>query len=182
MIYQFLTDEDIIQQIKQDLLENIIANETERQTKIRKAEASVLKQIRSKAGKWYDLDTVLISIKQWNTITNYLVGQYVYDEGVIYYALQDNTDLKPSANSLFWKSNDPRHELLVMYAVDMVLYHLHSLVNPRKIPDLRKERYNEAKSWLEQIADRNENADFPTNELDEELIIWGSNPKIQNYF
>ena len=182
MIYQFLTDEDVNQQIKQDLLEGIIPNETERQTKILKAEASVLKQIRSKAGKWYDLDTVLISIKQWNTITNYLVGQYVYDEGVIYYALQDNTDLKPTANPLFWKSNDPRHELLVMYAVDMVLYHLHSLVNPRKIPDLRKERYNEAKSWLEQIADRNENADFPTNELDEELIIWGSNPKIQNYF
>ncbi len=182
MIYTFLTDEDLVQQIKQDLLYDFLPVESDRQKKTAKADASVLKQIRSKAGKWYDLDTVLISIKQWKSLSSYLIGNYVYDEGIIYYALQDNTDLKPSENPLFWKTDDPRHELLVMYAVDMVLYHLHSLVNPRKIPDLRKERYKEAKAWLEQIAERNESPDFPEMELDNELIIWGSNPKVENYF
>ena len=89
---------------------------------------------------------------------------------------QDLNELKISGDLFTDESK------LVMYATDMLLYHLHSSVNPRKIPDLRKERYNEAKGWLDLVAQREENPDFPENEiLDEELIIWGSNPKIEEY-
>jgi len=181
MIYKFLTDEDISSQIKNDILADILPGTDDRQKKIAKAEAAALKQIRAKAGRWYNMDIVLQTLKQWQETYFYPAGSFVYDEGVIYKAKTDTTAAKPIESGTEWTPDDPRHELLVMYATDMVLYHLHSLVNPRKIPDLRKDRYHEAKDWLEMIAERNENADFPENELDEELLIWGSNPKIETY-
>lgn len=182
MIYQFLTDEDVQQQIKQDLLEGLMPDVTERKRKITKAEKAVLKKIRSKASKWYDIDAVLVTIKQWNDSTNYEIGTYVYDDGIIYRCKLDNANNKPIDNTLAWESDDPRHELLVMYASDMLVYHLHSSVNPRKMPELRKERYNEAIGWLEDIADKNDDPDFPDNEdLDAELVIWGSNQPKKTY-
>lgn len=181
MIYKFITDEDILNQIKEDLIADVLTAEG-RQKKIARAEAAVLKQIRAKAGRWYDIDSVLVRINQWTDKTNYQQGNYVYDDGVIYKASADNANCKPSDNKELWKEDDPRHELLVMYACDMIIYHLHCLVNPRRIPDLRRERYKEATGWLELIAEKNENADFPDNELDEELIIWGSNPRVESFF
>jgi phage gp36-like protein len=47
---------------------------------------------------------------------------------------------------------DLRHPDLVMYLVDMVLYHLHSRVQPRNIPELRQKRYDDALAWLEMVA------------------------------
>lgn len=182
MIYSFITDEDILLAMKQDLLLDIIP-ENEKFQKIKRAENAVLKQIRSKAGKWYDFNSILSLITQWNTNYSYLTGNIVYDNGLFYKALINNIDLKPSENLTQWENiDDPRHSLLVMYAVDMLLYHLHSSINPRKIPELRKERYQEAKQWLQDIATSKENADFPTNILDDERVIWGSNPKIDNNF
>ncbi len=46
-----------------------------------------------------------------------------------------------------------KNQLVVMYLVDMVLYHLHARISPDHIPDLRKERYQTARTWLEQVAD-----------------------------
>jgi phage gp36-like protein len=45
-----------------------------------------------------------------------------------------------------------RNRLLVMYCVDVMLYHLHSRVNPRQIPELRYVRYEAAKKWLESVS------------------------------
>jgi len=182
MIYKFITDEDILQQIKGDLLADIIQDVAERQKKIGKAESAVLTQIKSKAGKWYKMEAVLIKVLQWNDSKIYAVGEYVYDEGMIYVCMAAGSNQKPNMSESSWKMDDPRHELLVMYAVDMILYHLHSSINPRKIPEIRKERYSEAKAWLEMVAERNESPDFPESDTDEELIIWGSNPKQENYY
>jgi len=178
----FINDEDVYQQIKQDLLLDIIADQTERQKKIKKAEAAVLKQIRSKAGKWYDMDAVLVNIKQWVDTKLYAVGESVYDDGIIYNCTVANTNMKPSVNATEWLPTDPRHDLLVMYVCDMILYHLHSSVNSRKIPDIRKERYKEAVGWLEMVADRTESPDFTEADTDSELVIWGSNEKQENYY
>jgi len=43
---------------------------------------------------------------------------------------------------------DTRNRLLVMYLVDMALYHLHSRQNPRNVPQIRQDRYDQALSWL----------------------------------
>lgn len=45
-------------------------------------------------------------------------------------------------NGTYWIKGDNRNKLLTMHLIDICLYHLHSRVNPRNIPDLRKERYD----------------------------------------
>lgn len=49
----------------------------------------------------------------------------------------------------FGKTGDDRYPLLVMYMIDITLYHLHSRIAGRQIPQTRIDRYNIAKDWLE---------------------------------
>ena len=52
-----------------------------------------------------------------------------------------------------WASvNTNRNALLVMYVVDMLLYHLHSRINPNQIPEIRVKRYDDAIEWLKAVA------------------------------
>ncbi len=43
---------------------------------------------------------------------------------------------------------DQRNRQVVMYLVDMALYHLHSRQNPRNVPQIRQDRYDHAINWL----------------------------------
>ena len=55
---------------------------------------------------------------------------------------------------------DNRNQALVMYLIDMTLYHLHCRINPRNVPDIRPIRYNGnnatenggAIGWLKKVA------------------------------
>lgn len=55
-------------------------------------------------------------------------------------------------DTIFATTGDSRHAELVMYIVDMTLYHLHSRINPGQVPELRKERYQDALDWLKGVA------------------------------
>jgi hypothetical protein len=56
-----------------------------------------------------------------------------------------------------------------MYLLDITLYHLHSRINPRNVPDLRKERYDGnsptqsggAIAFLKRVASGDVTADLP---------------------
>lgn len=56
---------------------------------------------------------------------------------------------KPANN---WKLTDPRHQLLVRHAIDMVVYHLLARTNPRTVPDVRFDRYSRAVEFLKNLA------------------------------
>lgn len=45
-------------------------------------------------------------------------------------------------NATYWTQGDNRNPQIVMYYIDILLYHLHSRINPRNIPELRSLRYN----------------------------------------
>ncbi|MCS6821697.1 MAG: DUF1320 domain-containing protein [Microscillaceae bacterium] len=47
---------------------------------------------------------------------------------------------------------EQRNGLLVMYAVDILLYHLHSRINPNQIPEIRVKRYDDALEWLKAVS------------------------------
>jgi hypothetical protein len=87
----------------------------------------------------------------WGTGTSYSVTGF-YPENTTYYTQGDN-----------------RNQLIVMRLIDITLYHLHSRINPRNIPDLRKDRYDGnrdaqtlgAIGWLKQVAAGKINADLP---------------------
>jgi phage gp36-like protein len=51
-----------------------------------------------------------------------------------------------------WTAGDNRTQQMVMYCIDITLYHVHCRIAPRNIPDLRAERYHAAIKWLEGCA------------------------------
>ncbi len=79
-----------------------------------------------------------------------------------------------------------RHQLLLMMAIDIAVYHIFCIHNPRNISKIREERYKRAVEWLKGVQrgdivvdglpvaseeTRNQNAD----------IILASNPKRTSY-
>jgi phage gp36-like protein len=64
---------------------------------------------------------------------SYLIQKYDFDAEL----------LKTGAN------RDPQ---LLAYVVDIALYHLHSRIAPRNVPELRKTRYDNAIAWLKMCA------------------------------
>ena len=54
-----------------------------------------------------------------------------------------------------WTAADNRSQQMVTYMIDIALYHVHSRIAPRNIPDLRVHRYDNAIKWLK-MAGRGE--------------------------
>ena len=118
----------------------------------------------------------------YDTDTTYSVGTrvlylgYVYQCSVIalnhyptettYWTLIDTLELATIAvgvtptNTTLVTKGDNRNQALVMYLIDMTLYHLHCRINPRNVPDIRAIRYNGnnatenggAIGWLKKVA------------------------------
>ena len=65
------------------------------------------------------------------------------------YTVPANTDI---SSTTFWTAGDNRSQQLVLYIVDIALYHVHSRISPRNIPDLRVKRYDDAIKWLKMAA------------------------------
>ena len=65
-------------------------------------------------------------------------------------------------NTAFWTHGDNRSSELVMYCCDMALYHIHSRIAPRNIPDLRVKRFDEAIKWLKMASRGEVTADLPS--------------------
>jgi hypothetical protein len=55
-------------------------------------------------------------------------------------------------NTLVFADGDTRDQQMVLYLIDIVLYHIHSRIAPRNIPDLRVKRYDDAVKWLKMAA------------------------------
>lgn len=84
--------------------------------------------------------------------------------------------------NIFNKTGANRNPIILMYVIDMTLYHLHSRINPRKIPDHRKERYTAAKEWLMLVNECKINpTDLPVlADGVKDYVLTGSNPKRNN--
>jgi hypothetical protein len=124
---------------------------------------------------------------EYNPDTKYAVGDKVWFEDSVYTCAKKCTNIDPSNsefwgtgtpysfsgflpdNTTYWTAGDNRNQQIVLFLIDITLYHLHSRINPRNIPDLRKERYNGngpndsggAIGWLKAVAHGNVQADLP---------------------
>lgn len=70
---------------------------------------------------------------------------------------------------------DDRKKIIVMYLIDITLYHLHSNISPENIPDLRETRYNRAVKWLEKVANGNLSPDLPKIDNPDDPFANGGN-------
>lgn len=63
--------------------------------------------------------------------------------------------------TLFAATGTSRNPILVLYALDITLYHLLARIDPRRIAQLRMDRYDAAISWLNKVAQGELLPDFP---------------------
>lgn len=85
--------------------------------------------------------------------------------------------------AIFAAEGDDRNKLLLMYFIDIVLFHLHSHLPGRMGIEQRRERYKDALKWLQDVANGSISPDLPTYEDDSESypIRYGSNTKSNPY-
>lgn len=124
---------------------------------------------------------------EYSHTTKYVVGQQVWYQNYTYTALQETTGNLPTDvnywsvgaaysftgfypdNTTYWQKGDNRNQQIVMYLIDITLYHLHSRINPRNVPELRMIRYDGnnalqtggAVGWLKRVASGDITADLP---------------------
>jgi hypothetical protein len=94
---------------------------------------------------------------------SYLIQKYLFDEELL-------------------KSGDDRDSQLLNYMIDLVLYHLHSRIAPRNIPQLRQTRYDNALAWLKMCAMGDVTPKLEERTTEGKIIRWGSVPKNQNNY
>lgn len=130
---------------------------------------------------------VTLPESEFDYYTTYAVGNKVWFENKVYPCLEPCVNIDPTDTKFWgkgtsfsvtatypddsgvWTIGDNRNQQIVLFLIDIVLYHLHSRINPRNIPDLRKQRYNGDSSedkggalgWLKSVAKGNVQADLP---------------------
>jgi len=171
----FITDIDYKAYIKDTFLDIIsdsnIANRL-------KAESAAMEEMQSYLRMRHDVAKVFFNVRTWDGGVSYLINDHVIFNDIIYFAILDNTNQQPDTNPDDWTVGDQRNQVVVMYFVDLVIYHLHSSINPRNIPELRGIRYDAAIAWLKKVADAKLEPDLPKLEDDTgNLIRFNSNPK-----
>lgn len=87
---------------------------------------------------------------------------------------------------IFAAEGEDRNQLVVMMAIDITVYHLFSIHNPRNISQVRVDRYKRAMAWLKEVRDGNEDVNgLPELEPQERekssRYLLASNPKRTNY-
>lgn len=123
-------------------------------------------------GAQYTMFYVKTPNADWDYYTEYAAGTTVFDDNKTYTSLIGNTGLKPSSNPAYWGSGttytvagtvlptdtskwiegDNRNAQMVQCMVDVILYHIHSRIPPRNIPELRVKRYDDAIAFLKNAA------------------------------
>lgn len=84
-------------------------------------------------------------------------------------------------NTTYWAKGDNRSSRLVQVCVDICLYHLHSRIAPRNIPQLRIDRYAAATAYLDMILTGTISADIPLLQPKTDgKIRWGGDVRRQN--
>lgn len=74
---------------------------------------------------------------------------------------------------IFNKTGAERHPVIIMYMIDVVLYHLHSNISPRNVPQLRMDRYDAAIKWLTMVSKEQINPDLPLLPDNESIVFKG---------
>ena len=130
---------------------------------------------------------VTLPESEYVNTTSYVVGDKVYYNNIEYTCLLNCKGILPTETGFWsagtaytltatypddstkWTEGDNRNQLIVMYLLDIAVNHLHARINPRNIPDLRKERYDGnnatqnggAIAWLKRVASGDITADLP---------------------
>lgn len=122
-------------------------------------------------GTQYNFSGLLITalpadFTAWSSVTTYVIGNRVSFNSMIWQAIVNSTNVQPGSDIITWMpvswlSGDNRSTQLVQRMIDITLYHLHSGIAPRNIPELRVKRYDDAITWLTSVGNNEVSLDSP---------------------
>ncbi len=86
-------------------------------------------------------------------------------------------------DAIFTQTGTDRNVVLKNFCVDIALWKLHSLINPRKVPKFRKQNYDDAVMWFDGMKDGTINQPGLPVPVDgsKDYIKYGSNPRRENH-
>jgi hypothetical protein len=97
------------------------------------------------------------SVQARNEILELLDGTLEYKlraaEGMAIAQIKMKAGGRYNMEEVFSKRGDERNAFIVMITIDIAIYHLYSQKPARKIPEPRKDRYNDAIIWLDAVHD-----------------------------
>lgn len=84
----------------------------------------------------------------------------------------------------FAKTGDDRQPILIMKVVDIALYNIHCILNPKAIPAIREKRYDDAITWFNNVNQGIINPAGLTKPENNSKshVLFGSNRKRDHYF
>ena len=123
-------------------------------------------------GAQYDIFYVSLPNPEWDYYATYQVGDDVWYADKTYTCVVANLSVQPNEHPEFWGTGtsyivygnellivggywikaDNRNQQMVNMMIDVTLFHLHSRIAPRNIPDLRVKRYDDAVAWLKNCS------------------------------
>lgn len=143
-----------------------------------------------------------LNATEYNATTSYIVGNTVWYNDVVYTCTTACKNILPTTAGFWtagatytvtatfpddttkWIQGDNRNQLIVLYLVDITLYHLHARIQPNNVPDIRKIRYDgngdlekahSAIRWLRECGNGHINADLPNIDPQQGMSIrWGN--------
>lgn len=71
-------------------------------------------------------------------------------------------------DAIFSAQGEARDPMLVMFCVDITVYHLFTMHNPRNMSKIREDRYNRAIAWLKAVGRGNDVAEGLPERTDKE--------------
>ncbi|AQY22985.1 hypothetical protein AB406_2045 [Riemerella anatipestifer] len=80
---------------------------------------------------------------------------------------------KYDIENIFNKEGEERNSHIVMIVLDCTLYHLYTSTVPKKMPDTRSQRYQDAIDWLKLVAQGEAVADLPKPKSEEGKELLG---------
>ncbi|GAA4825530.1 phage protein Gp36 family protein [Algivirga pacifica] len=143
-------------------------------TRMLQSESAALSQVKSYLMGRYDVAKVFPKLFLFQDGVSYSAEDYCFFKGEleddtaykVYRCLQDTAGETP-LDTDYWEEDDPRDSLVVMYSIDIALYHAYSAFAMGDVPAHRKQRFDEAMEWLAGVAQGQIEADLPRKEITE---------------
>lgn len=85
---------------------------------------------------------------------------------------------------VYWVKGDNRNQQLILYGLDIIIYHLYRRIPPAIVPEIRIFAYQQAVSWLKNVSKSNDVvAEITKNQPPAgNMIRYGSRVKSNNYY
>lgn len=189
----FLRRADYSKQIRSEILSVVTSDDDS----IRKdAELAATAEIESYLRHRYDMAKVFVELPTYDAATAYTTKDLIAfpdNEDDIFSLNADSngdpqtiTGVSPVDDPTKWTQGDTRNALIKMHLVDLTLYHLHSRINPRNIPEFRIARRDDCIEWLRMVAKGLITTSLPILEPESDKIglkiKWDSNEKFNHSY